>query len=559
MSFFTNYTNVKADLITRSNEVEKSSEVTDRKRDKDSQAKAIIIFTPRKDVSSKKFSAGLSETCRSSGVDCEHVPVEARDLASKIKNFRDNGTIGDDTQIFLYLHGLLVKDKEGKVDLSLGERVLVQGNQASAIAVLEAIREPLEGSNEHCSASVYIVCCHAGTLAFAERVQELHNQHNAGVCFHLGSKSELTGPEAEAAMTKVSTGIISSKRAGGHAPTSEHVWALLTDQRADCMSMIVAKESYPRRIHRPRTGADAGGDAAIRRLDENALVFLPDNKFCVGLTAAQEGKFEKGPIPKANSKQHFISGGLNALTNHRAALGKLSEDEKTSGKDRNIRIARTSAARSDFSTMSKHILSSPEFNGLQKDEWNDSHDELLRLLCYIESGKSADYAEKIDYICKINYELFHQTEPIETNDLINEIYLTSPFAFEKMIENDFFVAPEGDIEDKISRITSFLAENTSLPRLKKMLDRVAHGANTGSATYGSIWKDRLVVGEEHACALARDLMLAAAANRNSEEANAITNYVVTLIKDGEGLDYFRKNAADLQRFSPEVFSKLGDL
>jgi hypothetical protein len=92
-----------------------------------------------------------------------------------------------------------------------------------------------------------------------------------------------------------------------------------------------------------------------------------------------------------------------------------------------------------------------------------------------------------------------------------------------------------------------------------MLDRVVHGANTGSATYGSIWKDRLVVGEEHACALARDLMLAAAANRNSEEANAITNYVVTLIKDGEGLDYFRKNAADLQRFSPEVFSKLGDL
>jgi hypothetical protein len=326
------YTNYRGSLVLNDPAAPASGArgVEDKKDGKDTaQAKTIVIFSAPEDEDLNATGEELHKLCSENGVSCDHLQIEGRDLATNISELRSKGMIGDKTQIFLSFHGELGKDDANNHDVTLGrEDSDFRDRDGSVLAILGAIREPLEGSDMPCAATVYIAACESGGQDFATRVQQLHNRYNVGVCFLLSGKGTVTMGENSNALNTVCEQFIAAKNSHSDSPTAEHLCAVVTARAADCMSVVVARESQPRRYHRPERPEDAGAEALMRRLDSDALVFTPGKGISFGLTAAEKGDFQTHHIPKRNVGTHYsISGDFDALSKQKDKLSRLDNKD----------------------------------------------------------------------------------------------------------------------------------------------------------------------------------------------------------------------------------------
>ncbi|MGJ0508490.1 MAG: hypothetical protein ACR652_15485 [Methylocystis sp.] len=385
--------------------------ITDKTAKAPSHARTIIIFAAGGDTAKNDYTKALDQQCRAASVSSSHMPInDAAGLPATMSAMRRDGTIGDGSQILLDLHGGIGKDRDGKVDLKLASASDSQ-DEGSALEVLHEIRKPLDGSNQACAATVYITACHSGSQDFVNRVQDLHNLYKAGVCFLLSSKAVSLTASCNAALKTVCEEFISANRCDGNPPTTEHLWALLMSEAVDCVSMVVANEAHPRRVHGMEAMSDAGSDAVIDRLDRSALIFLDDKTTCLGLTSTETGPFEKyTQVPKRKEKPYTISGDLSGLKASKESLEALKRAGRKTEISRDWFFRKISRS-SDRETLEKLIAGEPEFAALKGADWSEAHDRVVDLLTMANDDENKQRRdEKVEYLARFIHSGLQQND-----------------------------------------------------------------------------------------------------------------------------------------------------
>ncbi|MGJ0508489.1 MAG: hypothetical protein ACR652_15480 [Methylocystis sp.] len=523
--------------------------VADKKEDKHSAAKTVLIFTPSGDRRLGGTARGLQKKCAAGGVSSDHVAASGPKLASTITQLRTEGKIGNDTQIIISMHGVIVDDGDSKVDLALAHEDAELENAGSALEILEAIRKPLEGSDETCSATVYIASCGAGAEDFVNRVQELHNRYKAGVCFLLSSKADVSEEESNIAMNAVCNQFVSAKRSAGQSPTPDHIFAVLTAQAGDCMSMVVANEARPRRVHAPKSESDAGAEALIRRLDHEALIFS-EKGASHGLLAARSGIFAEGAqLPKAT-----ISGDLAAMEDYQKALLGLSGPEKETQGRQYFRIAEKLALQSNWKTLAAHIETSPGFARMREQGWNGAHEGLIELFhaAYRDQDLDAERSDqKLRFLMNSIFERYSRASEDTHLRIMKELFKDNPELFDKLNKAGFFIRSGGQTEKNLQSITVFLARKSNLAHLRDVLDFRPDPSTKAAA---EIWRQNLSSGQPEAIRLSLQLIDAAATNE--EDSDAIIDYVIATIRTCKCEPFLKAQYADILENHIDAFGIL---
>lgn len=510
------------------NFVAETQEVTDKTANAPSQAKTIMIFAAGKDKAINDSAVAVDQQCRAAKVSSYHVAVgDASRLPAMISILRSNGTIGDESQVFLDLHGGLCKDKNGKVDLELAP-AMDSDDAGSTLEVLHALRKPLDGGAKACSATVFITACHSGAQEFVNRVQELHNSYTAGVCFLLSSKAIALAAAGDAAMKTVCDEFISAKRCGGAPPTSEHLWALLTSHAIDCVSMVVANEAHPRRVHGTEAMIDGGPEAMIDRLDRSALVFLDDKKTCLGLNTVENGPFEEhAQIPKRKDKHYTISGDLSGLKASKASLEALKGTERKTELS-HTRFLYTISRSADRETLSDYINGTASLASLKGNfrsggtSWTKAHSLVVSFLImasYDENKQRRD--EKLEYLGGLIHSGLQQSNqhPLVLQRLLPP--KVSRDVFSKLIRMGLFIKHGGDPLGRIRPICLDMAKRPGgLAHLKDIFAIVPEDIFPAPNPDRGHVKDRRTFGEILITMLASENPQSAAARKFLSEVQS---------------------------------------
>lgn len=466
--------------------------IGDRQSAPSENVKKVFVFTEPDVAVHLDFAKTLEHTCESGNLSFGHARVRGGDLQAKIRELRADGTIGDETQIIVDMHGSLKSEH--------------LSDNASTYDFIGALREPLEKGGKTCSATVFITGCQSGDDVLRSRLQALHNEYGSGVCILLSSHKDVRFKSYQQPLMEMCATL---SRAASSTP--HKLFAEMASHRIDCLTMIEANRAHPVIIHAPKTTSDYGRANLKKTIEEEALVIVPDkgtvgDVTCGGLKGARSAERERWDRPLQGAKARAV-GDIYSLEKLLEFLEEPEPDyAKPFGALQGGLVQERSAARSDGEGLKKLLESDEGFvSAYCENKWNDAHTTILKLMAVAaEDGNEKNRADRLAYLFELlekKKDVFHGLDEDQRRTVARAVMEPSD-ALDLLISKGFFVAPEnqGTWEDKIEIICETAACYGTPVEVKQLIDHLKFSTEISKSS----WTDSHVVLANMFCAALDD-------------------------------------------------------
>lgn len=388
----------------------------------------ILLFTVTGDGLGSKGKK-IEADCKSRELGFEHVELRGKEFTSRIVELREQGVIGDGTQIIIYIHGRKNSSGDHFID------------SANSCEVVEAIRKPLQNGKGVCSATVYLASCSAGDAKFGEKLQELHNRYKAGACVLLSSGKPVLSNSTDESIREICAEVGAGQR-DGRKVTPAHVFARIAASSGDCVTLVEANRSRPLVAHGPKFDRELGRDGLMHELDKRAVVYCDHGRTFGGLSRAE---LEPSEYIEGTSDARRIVGEAPMLRDLRQAVTRADyKEDITAQKER---ITDRFASRGSASELQERLEENEDWMAsIRSDKWSDAHKRAFELFCVAALDVDAQRrAEKQDYL----FGLFgHARSSLECNEsemtALMRAAIKKPSAFHFLTQKEFLIKSDAE-------------------------------------------------------------------------------------------------------------------
>jgi hypothetical protein len=437
----------------------------------------VLIFTDT-DPRHLGFAETLVNLCTEGNLTAEHMNVRGTELPAKIRDLREQGKIGDGTQIIIDMHGEVDSEKRTH---------LLDGGSITTFDVVESVRKE-DADGKKCCANVYITACMTGHNALREQLQELHNDQPSGACYLLSSKNIVVQAHYQSELIDMCTGFARAKSNSLEAPSEHIILTRMTSYQADCISMINRDGVTIR--HAPKVESQFAIPGLIADIESR----LPSKAGPSGQTrsdaernpdASSLAKLEEETsgtggkthfARKEKEKPNLYASESNAQKLHVAAkdlareLHQGTRDEQA--KARRIAVVRTEqqwgyalvrkvCRSSNGGELIEALQSDCRFwEGFQQEDWNEFHEFFLTCLldaASIEDETNTKANRLIEFI-KTKSSLFNALDHAAQTSILHRLNFST---LNRLIGAGFF-ENIGETYNLFAKFPSFDAMKTTI-------------------------------------------------------------------------------------------------